>query len=136
MDKSQEQLNEIHGLIVKLPWIGLILSGAKTWEIRGSNTRIRGKIALIKSGTGLIYGTVELIGSRLLTLAEYQGGEAHHCIPDARHKPAPYERTWAWELRNPIRYSAPIPYQHPRGAVIWVCLDLTRETLLAAHVLE
>ena len=124
------------GLIVKSPWIDLILSGAKTWEIRGSNTRIRGTIALLKSGTGLVLGTVELVGSRLLTWTEYQEGEAYHCIPDARHKPAPYEHIWAWELRNPTMLPAPIPYQHPQGAVIWVCLDLARETLLAAHVLE
>jgi hypothetical protein len=40
------------GLIVKSPWIELILEGKKTWEIRGSNTKIRGPIALIKSGSG------------------------------------------------------------------------------------
>lgn len=45
----EKRLNEeIRGLILKSPWIDLILDGRKTWEIRGSNTLVRGHIALIK----------------------------------------------------------------------------------------
>ena len=59
------------GLIIKAPWIDYILSGKKTWEIRGCNTKIRGEIALIQSGTGKIYGTVELVDSLELDLHTY-----------------------------------------------------------------
>ena len=38
-------------LIIRQPWLGLILSGKKTWEIRGSRTNKRGPIALIESGS-------------------------------------------------------------------------------------
>ena len=30
-------------LVIKQPWVDYILNGKKTWEIRGSNTKIRGK---------------------------------------------------------------------------------------------
>jgi hypothetical protein len=49
------------GLIIKSPWIDKILAGEKTWEIRGSNTKIRGKISLIKSGSGMILGKADLV---------------------------------------------------------------------------
>ena len=49
------------GLIIKQPWIELILSGKKTWEMRSRPTHIRGKIGLIEQGTGLIVGEVEII---------------------------------------------------------------------------
>ena len=31
----------------------------------------------------------------------------------------------AWELKNPIVYSTPKPYFHPRGAIVWI--DLTKQ---------
>lgn len=49
------------GLIIKSKWADLILSGEKTWEIRGSQTHQRGRIGIIKSGTGKIFGSVELV---------------------------------------------------------------------------
>lgn len=40
--------------LIKSPWIDYIFDGRKTWEIRGSNTKIRGSVALIKSGSGIL----------------------------------------------------------------------------------
>ena len=37
----------MRGLLIKQPWIDLILDGAKTWELRGSRPSIRGPFALI-----------------------------------------------------------------------------------------
>lgn len=46
------------GLIVKKRWLNLILSGKKTIEIRGSNTKKIGQpIYLLESGTNLVKGT-------------------------------------------------------------------------------
>ncbi|WP_281975144.1 hypothetical protein [Halobacillus litoralis] len=42
----------MNGLLVQAPWIDLLLAGSKIWEIRGSNTKKRGRIGLIKSGSG------------------------------------------------------------------------------------
>jgi len=110
------------GLIIKDPWVDLILRGEKTWEIRSSNVKIRGEIALIKSGTGKIFGTVELVDSKELTLEEYRDSEDFHFIPEEKLK-LPYKRTYAWFLKNPNMFDTPIPYHHPQGAVIWVNLD-------------
>jgi hypothetical protein len=111
----------IKGLIIKDPWINLILDGVKTWEIRGSATNIRGVIALIQSGTKMVYGTVELYNSILLNREEYELNQAKHKVPlDIR---LPYLKVYAWEFRNAKRYYKPKPYIHPQGAVIWVNLN-------------
>jgi hypothetical protein len=51
----------MRGLLIRSPWIEEILRGRKTWEIRGSNTNIRGRIGLIRSGSGLVVGTCDLV---------------------------------------------------------------------------
>lgn len=108
------------GLIIKEPWIDMILEGEKTWEIRGSNTKIRGTIALIKSGTGMVYGTVVLKNSFHITQQALDQGFKNHRIPT--DKDIPYLKPYAWELSAPVRLDKPIPYKHPQGAVIWVNL--------------
>jgi hypothetical protein len=108
------------GLIIKGHWLDLILSGMKPWEIRGSNTSIRGRIALIKSGTGMIFGTVELFGVKNLTqwdLLEYHEKHRVYDLDDI-----PYRQPRAWVLQNPVKFDKPIPYKHKQGAVIWVNL--------------
>ena len=106
------------GLIIKRPWIDLILDGVKSWEIRGSNTTVRGQIALIQSGTKTVVGVAELVGSRRLSLEEYLQSEAFHCI--RARGGLPYPKTYAWVLASPKRLPQPVPYTHPQGAVIWV----------------
>ena len=108
------------GLIVKEPWIDLILDGKKPWEIRGSRTSVRGRIALIKSGTGMIYGTVELLTSMHTSKGVLAENKELHCINDLSL--IKYKTPYAWVMRKPIRFDKPIPYKHPQGAVIWVNL--------------
>ncbi|KMN42483.1 hypothetical protein VK90_24055 [Bacillus sp. LK2] len=110
------------GLIIKSPYIEKILQGKKSWEIRGSNTKIRGEIALIRSGSGMVLGTVELVESRKLTLQEYQTNEEYHCVSRGDCFNPRYKNIYAWILRNPVTFSSPRPYKHPQGAVIWVNL--------------
>lgn len=109
------------GLIIKEPYIDLILIGKKVWEIRGSNTSIRGRIALIKSGSKKIFGEVDLVDSFEINLAKYN----EHCIKlyGKKEEKLPYKKTYAWVVRNPILYDKPKNYVHPKGAVIWVNLD-------------
>jgi hypothetical protein len=113
------------GLLIKSPWIDKILNGEKTWEIRGSNTNIRGKIALIKSGSGTILGTVEIVDSIRLPFDKYQSGEKYHCVPTCKRTHELYKNTHAWIMRNPVKFEEPIGYKHPMGAVIWVNLSDT-----------
>jgi len=112
----------MNGLLIKSHWIELILNGQKCWEIRGNNTKIRGKIALIKSGTSQIVGHCEItdvIGP--LTLEHMESTVQYH--HSDLSKGLPYNKTYAWLLSNVVQFDKPIPYMHPQGAVIWVKLD-------------
>ncbi len=52
----------LSGLLIRSLYIDWILAGSKTWEIRGSSTAKRDRIALIQSGTGTVVGVAELVG--------------------------------------------------------------------------
>jgi hypothetical protein len=115
------------GLIIKEPWIDLILSGEKVWEIRGTDTKIRGTIALIKSGSGTVVGLCDIkdvIGP--LSLNKIRRSMPFHAIPSNKiSNKLPYPKTYAWVLDNTICIRKPVSYHHPRGAVIWVNLPIT-----------
>jgi len=50
------------GLLIKSPHIENILSGRKTWEIRGSTIKeLNTTIALIKSGSGMVVGKCKIV---------------------------------------------------------------------------
>lgn len=107
-------------LIVRQPWIELILSGEKTWEMRSKPTSVRGRIGLIEQGTGLIVGECNLdrVGE---SINNFNLGYGKHL-----HKVDDFEllEKWhvPWILSGAMRYEKPIHYQHPRGAVTWVRL--------------
>lgn len=111
------------GLVVDEPWITLILKGQKTWEMRSSTIGIRGRIALIRKGTGHIVGVADLVD--VIGPLDAIARRAHrdkHCIPKIQDE---YSARWnfAWVLENAAPLIAPVAYRHPPGAVIWVNLD-------------
>jgi len=110
------------GLIVRQPWIDLILDRMKPWEIRGSNTSVRGRIWLIQSGTKHIVGQASLVDSFPLTQLKFEMNRHFHRVPETF--PIRYPRMFAWVLQDARRFDAPIPYRHPPGAVIWVNLPI------------
>lgn len=109
-------------LIIRQPHIGHILDGLKSWEMRSSPTRIRGRIGLIEAGSGMIVGEAELVRVQQAP----KTFRARH-MTRAYHKISVYRLMdkwcWAWVLENAVRYDNPIPYKHPKGAVIWVSLS-------------
>lgn len=107
-------------LIIKRPWIDYILDGNKTWEIRGNNTKIRGEIELIQSGSGLVVVKCKIVDCIELDLQTYQQSSYIHCIKNT--DVLPYERTYAWVITDAIRYDTPRKYKRPNGAIIWVNL--------------
>ena len=111
------------GLIIKEPWIDLILDNKKKWEIRGSATTIRGKILLIKSGTGCIWGEANLIDCICVTHEQLCNSFIQHRIPIEEVVNIRYKKPYVWVLDNPKRFKAPVPYKHPNGAVIWVNIE-------------
>ena len=108
------------GLIIKEPWINFILNGEKTWEIRGSNTKIRGKIYLIKSGTGMMFGECDLADSFPVTFEIFIENKHKHRIPNNSGVFIQYKNPHVWVMQNPVRYPEPKPYEHKQGAIIWI----------------
>jgi hypothetical protein len=125
------ETNEVRGLIIATPWIDRILDGEKTWELRGTHTKVRGRIALIRKGSGQVVGTARLadvIGP--LTLRDLQANVRKHRVPrsGAAAILERYPRPHAWVLEDARRLRHPMAYEHPRGAVIWVTLPDRRIT--------
>lgn len=112
------------GLIIKKKWLDKIFDNGKVWEMRTTRTNIRGKIGLIESGSGMIIGEADLVDCGL-PLSDYQIQKMYHLhqVEDLS-----LLRIWKypWKLEGVKRYSKPIPYEHPKGAVIWVKLKKER----------
>ena len=92
-------------LVVKKKWLDLILSGAKTWEIRGRATRKRGWIHFAESQAG----------------GKLRGRARHykkHCVPSL--SVLPYVKIYAWVLEDAEEFEKPFEFDQKRGAVIWV----------------
>jgi len=51
----------VKGLLIKQPWVHKVLSGEKTWELRGSRRNQRGRIAIVESKTGTVVGVTEVV---------------------------------------------------------------------------
>jgi len=108
---------------VRQPWVELILRGIKTLEIRSQDTRVRGTIYLYASKkfselpaaidaaaiheldclslpSGLLVGSVEIAATRLANAKDADLS----CVPATL-----LNQQFAWELRNPLRFPAPIP---------------------------
>jgi phage pi2 protein 07 len=102
-------------LINKKEWLELIFDGGKVWEMRTTQTKVRGRVGLIESGTGLIVGEVRINESFPINPVEefiiFHKVENLELIKKWKY---------AWSLSHAIRYKTPIPYKHPKGAVIWV----------------
>ena len=108
-------------LVVKEPWVGMILDGKKTWEIRGSATAKRGKIHLAASGGGgVLVGQCQLVDCYPVGRSELADNVTKHWIKDLAR--VPYKKPHAWVLEKATRYSSPFTYKHPQGAITWVAL--------------
>lgn len=118
--------NQLKGLLIAEPWMGRILAGRKTWEMRSQATHQRGTIALIRKGSGQVVGTADVVGTLppLETSDAYAAGEPYHAITP-QEQAAAFNGGWRtpWVLANVRRLTQPVPYKHPNGAVIWVNLE-------------
>lgn len=114
----------MRGLIIREPWIDLILQGEKTWEMRGPRTAVRGRVALIRKGAGAVCGVADLVGTEpALDAAGLAASRDRHRIP-ASMDAAVLEAGWLvpWVLANARPLARPVSYVHPSGAVVWVAL--------------
>lgn len=113
-------------IVIDEPWVSLITSGQKTWEMRKNGCAHRGTVALIRKGSGHVVGTATVIGSLppLTTAEAYAAAEDKHRIPPERQERARFDG-WhtPWVLAEARPLARPVPYRHPNGAVIWVNLE-------------
>ena len=105
-------------LIIRAPHINNILDNGKVWEMRSTKTKVRGRIGLIEDGTGLITGEADLVDcGEALEFFQINQYKHLHQVDDLSLL---QKWRYPWILENSIRYDEPIPYDHPKGAVIWV----------------
>ena len=110
----------VRALIIRPEPLDRILSGEKTWELRGSRTHVRGRIGLIASGSGHIVGEAHLVDCiGPLDAATYARNLGRH--RSDRPFEEQYPQLFAWVLEGAQRID-PRPYAHPQGAIIWVTL--------------
>ncbi len=99
-------------LVLRAHWLELILSGAKTMEVRCR--RLQPGPCLLGSG-GQIFGEAEIgPGLRISTAAEWRSLRAEHRVETDE---PPYAKTWALPVVNVTRFERTVAYRHPRGAV-------------------
>jgi hypothetical protein len=114
----------VRALLIRRPWIDMILDGQKTWEIRGARTSVRGQIALVASGSATVVGLCDLVDCvGPLTANQFRKNAKKAGMRPREAKLGLYRQTYAWVLAKPIRLKVPVPYEHPTGAVVWVNLD-------------
>lgn len=106
-------------LIIRKPYIDLILDNKKVWEMRSRKTNIRGRIGLIEAGSGLIVGETIIFdcSNEHISGLEANAFKEYHQIEDVN-----LLKKWCyiWHLKCTQKYKYPVPYQHPKGAVIWL----------------
>lgn len=115
----------LKGLIIREPWMGEILAGRKTWELRSKPFRHRGEIALIRKGSGFVVGIANMVDC-LPPLNERRLRETvhlHRVPPDEINEVIAKGWTYPWVLSDVQSLPSPVPYSHKPGAVITHDLD-------------
>lgn len=112
-------------LIIREPWIGLILSGKKTWEMRSLPTKKRGKDRLDTKGHRSCGRHCRLVDCLPpLDIDVYMDHFDRHQIPEHMLE-AVEEKRWVypWVISDARALRTPVPYAHRSGAVRFVNLD-------------
>ena len=99
-------------LVLKWHWLQLILNDKKTMEIRGMALR-RGRYFLgFKKN---IYGSVEFgDAQRIVNLQQWSQLRSRHLV---QRGDLPYKKTYGLPILRVERFSEPVAYVHPKGAV-------------------
>jgi len=115
----------MNALIIREPWISLILSDAKSWEMRSTRCNIRGRIGLIRKGTGMVVGTAELTDSLPpLDRDTFSSSRERHRVPPEMDEQV-FRDGWIypWVLKNARPLLRLIPAGQKPGQVKWVPLS-------------
>ena len=118
----------MRALLIRRPWIDLILAGKKVWEIRGSRTSFRETIALIPNHSGTVIGVCDLVDCiGPLTAEQFRKNARKAGMRPSEATLGYYRQTYAWVFEKPrnveVAHSISASVQ---GRVIWVRLDGSR----------
>ena len=126
----------MRGLIIREPWIGHILAGKKTWEMRTRPTSVRGRIGLIRKGSGMVIGVANLVESLAPLDARSLAAsrDRHGIMPE--HEEEALEGGWVypWVLSDVRKLPRPVPAGQKPGQVIWVTLAPSTIAAITRHV--
>ena len=113
------------GLLIRSPHIERILMGHKVWEMRSKPTRLRESIGLIRSGSGEVVGTADIVDCQgPLDRTDMLASMHRHHLDRPGIEKGLYDKwKYAWVLANARPLTKPIRYVHAPGAVIFVSLD-------------
>ena len=118
----------LKGLVIRQPWINLILQGRKTWEMRSQPCHHRGPVALIEKGTGTVVGLAKLIEALPAQSSDQLlANQSQHRIPPGEIAQV-IEKGWIhpWVLTDVQRLETPVAYKHTSGGS-WVNLSSKEE---------
>ena len=107
------------GLIHQTDWFNLIISGAKTIDVRTRNSHTRGTIGIIKKASKHVFGEIDLIDVKPLTEELFYELQDQHMIY-CNWEDLVYKTPFVYYFENLIVYDKPIPYEHKRGCITWV----------------
>lgn len=105
-------------LILKDHWLYEILTGNKTLEIRGRNTKVRGYIGLMASGTNEIAGIVKIDNTMKIDSRSFSRLRKFHHIK--YFNDVKYEKIWGWMLSGAKLLDNPVKIDRKKGQVVWV----------------
>ena len=93
-------------LVVADPWAILLVSGVKTWELRTTSSKIRGRVGIAEKGTGTVIGTVEFVNVHgPFSPTEIAAYEYLHRVPESLVDDYSGPKgLYAWEVNNGTRF--------------------------------
>ena len=98
-------------LVLRQPWLGLLLDGSKTMEIRCAPYK-PGRYWL--GHKGIVFG-LAVLGSavRIQSVQQWEALRSQHRVDSPL---LPYKKTFALPVLS-VTHTRRVPYYHPRGAV-------------------
>lgn len=137
----QAQARPEQALIIKKHWCERIFYHNKTWEIRPTMTRKRTRICVAEASARCLVGEVCISDCILVALRAEDGSlhppdnsehgrevfllrpentQKHHITDISMLKP--YDKYYAWVLKDIRAYHTPVPWLQPHGAQVFVDL--------------
>ena len=115
---------KIRGLIIREPYVKLIVEGKKTWELRRLNTKIRGYVALMYRGK--LYGFAKLNDVFKMKVDKLKKYYSKHLTENVAIDKYANDKAelYVWIFSDPIKLPKPIDISYPKGAQVWVKLNL------------